>query len=163
MAMEPIKITPENKKKLDELKKDKETYNGVVFRLINENEQYKKDVTELKRDKKDLLTILKTKENPKMTNKTVLENDLNVLLETYQDINGFKDHVKNNIKDLETVLNNINIDEIKQVAYYLELLDPEQKYYFDDIQGLYKLSALLENLAFNRNDYIINTIDKTEQ
>ena len=39
----------------------------------------------------------------------------------------------------------------------LELIDPKQTFFYDEIKDLYKLAEILERLDFNRNNYIINT------
>ena len=49
-------------------------------------------------------------------------------------------------------------DFIKGLIYSLELLDPEQTFFYDEIKDLYKLAEILERLEFNRDNYIINVI-----
>ena len=82
-------------------------------------------------------------------------------------IKNYEETTETSIEDLkedivvfEKALVKIDPDFIKGLIYSLELLDPAQTYFYDEIKDLYKLAEILERLNFNRNNYIINVIEK---
>ena len=75
--------------------------------------------------------------------------------ETQTDINELKDQ----IKQLETQINKIDIDYLKAVCLSLELLDPKRFYFDDDIINLKQLIRVLNVMDFNKSDYIISKLE----
>ena len=75
--------------------------------------------------------------------------------ETETDINELKDQ----IKQLETQINNIDIDYLKAVCFSLKLLDPQGRYFDDDIIRLKELVRILNVMDFNKSDYIISKLE----
>lgn len=75
--------------------------------------------------------------------------------ETQTNINELKDQ----IKQLESQLNNLNMDLIKGVCLSLELLDPQGRYFDDEITDLKKLFTILIIWEFNKSDYIISKLE----
>ena len=82
-------------------------------------------------------------------------------------IKKYEEETDSSIEDLKEdivvfgdTLVKLEPDFIKGLIYSLELLDPEQTYFYDEIKDLYKLAELIEKLDFNRNNYIINVIEK---
>ena len=68
--------------------------------------------------------------------------------------------LKGDIVVFEKALVKLDPDFIKGLIHSLELLDPKQTFFYDEIKDLYKLAEILERLDFNRNNYIINVIEK---
>ena len=68
--------------------------------------------------------------------------------------------LKEDIVVFENTLVKLDPDFIKGLIYSLELLDPKQTFFYDEIKDLYKLAEILERLEFNRDNYIINVIEK---
>ena len=68
--------------------------------------------------------------------------------------------LKGDIVVFEKALVKLDTDFIKGLIHSLELLDPKQTFFYDEIKDLYKLAEILERLDFNRNNYIINVIEK---
>ena len=82
-------------------------------------------------------------------------------------IKKYEEETDSSIEDLKEdivifgdTLVKIDPDFIKGLIYSLELLDPEQTFFYDEIKDLYSLAGILEKLEFNRNNYIINVIEK---
>lgn len=68
--------------------------------------------------------------------------------------------LKEDIVVFEKTLVKLDTDFIKGIMHSLELIDPKQSFFYDEIKDLYKLAEILERLDFNRNNYIINVIEK---
>jgi hypothetical protein len=86
---------------------------------------------------------------------------------TSKRIRKFEEETDTSIEDLkedivvfEETLVKLDTDFIKGLIHSLELLDPKQTFFYDEIKDLYTLAAILEKLEFNRNNYIINVIEK---
>lgn len=86
---------------------------------------------------------------------------------TSKRIKKFEETTETTIEDLkedivvfENTLVKLDPDFIKGLIYSLELLDPKQTFFYDEIKDLYKLAEILERLEFNRDNYIINVIEK---
>lgn len=75
--------------------------------------------------------------------------------QTETDIN----ELKGQIKQLETQINKIDIDYLKAVCYSLALLDPQGRYFDDDIIRLKQLIRVLNVMDFNKSDYIISKLE----
>lgn len=68
--------------------------------------------------------------------------------------------LKEDIVVFEKTLVKLDTDFIKGIMHSLELIDPKQTFFYDEIKDLYKLAEILERLDFNRDNYIINVIEK---
>ena len=86
---------------------------------------------------------------------------------TSKRIKKFEEETETSIEDLkedivifEKALVKLDTDFIKGLIHSLELLDPKQSFFYDEIKDLYTLAEILERLEFNRNNYIINVIEK---
>ena len=88
-----------------------------------------------------------------MTSKGLIKNYEETTETSIEDLKG-------DIVVFEKALVKLDPDFIKGLIHSLELLDPKQTFFYDEIKDLYKLAEIIERLDFNRNNYIINVIEK---